>query len=248
MPYFEDPDVLQNPKKEAISKSIIFSYIDKSNPRSLEFSENMGLEAVRDLSTLVFSRFNPHSRHYVKKISEQDRPMVLNKIRSFYSGYTMFQDRYIFFENNYYVAYENGEIVAGLQASPEEWNIIEMGGIGGLFVKLLPYIPILRKIIDPGKFRFLALEAIFYDKGKAHYIPDIVETALAASNHNVALCWQDAYSEIRKDITSVGKMGVLHTFLKPGLGEVRIRFNNYSEEEKQEYRDKPAYINAYDMS
>jgi hypothetical protein len=36
--------------------------------------------------------------------------------------------------------------------------------------------------------------------------------------------------------------------MKPAIGEIRVKFNHVSEEEKKEYTEKPAYISCFDMT
>lgn len=247
MPYFNNPDILQNPGNE-MSKSIIFSYIDKENPRSADFSRQMGLESVRTLSTFIFTRFKPGQFAHVKRINEIQKSQVLKEIKKFYSGYTMFHEQYIFFENNYYVAVENGEIVAGLQANPEEWEIVEMKGLGGMFIKIIPYIPFIKKYLNPQKFKFLGIEAIWYKPGKAHYIDNIIESVLSKSKLYIALSWQDSMSELQAELVKEVRPGFLSKFFKAGHGEIQIKFISFTEKEKQEYFNKPAYLSAFDMT
>ena len=248
LPYFENPDMLQQSDSKTSGKSIIFSYIEKDNPRAINFNEQMGFVPVRTLSTILFSRFNPKQFKFVKRIEEHQKPGVLNEIKKFYSGYTMFQDQHVFFENNYFLAYEDGKIVAGLQANPEEWQIVEMGGIGGFLIKVLPYIPVFKKMINPRKFSFLAIDAIWYRDGKAHLISDIIESVLADSQRHIAIIWQDEQSNVRKELQKTRKMGFLNRFFGTHSGEVRVKFIGFTDKDKQDYFKKPAYLSSFDMT
>ncbi len=249
LPYFSNPDILQYPTTGSVSKSIIFSYIDKENPRSLEFSEQMGFVPLRTFETIIYSRFTPRQINCVKRITDEEKPFVLSELRSFYKDYTLYSNRNIFYNNSYYLAYENSEIVAGLQANHEIWQIVEMGGVSGkLLVNFLPRIPGFRKFLNPERFEFLALEGIWYKEGKAQYIADIIETVLSLKKIHVALTWQDIGSHISTDLMKAGNFGFLKYFIKAGKGEIYIKFISFDEKEKEEYFNKPAYLSAFDMT
>jgi len=249
LPYFENPDMLQGSQKKTPLRSIIYSYIDGSNPRSIEFSRQMGFERARTLRTVIYTRLHPKKFSFVQRISEPEKPVVKSKLKEFYAGYTMFHDRFIFFDDNYYLAYENDEMVAGLQANPEIWQIVEMGGISGkLVTKILPRIPGMRKYLNPDNFNFLGVEGIWYKEGKEHYIADIIETVLSDNKLHFAITWMDTGSKTLKDLEKAGRKGILSRFVKTGDGEIHIRFVSFSDSEKMEYFHKPAYLSAFDMT
>jgi len=249
LPYFDNPDLLQDPTGRTTSRSIIYSYIDAGNPRSLEFSHQMGFERVRMLRTVIYTRFRPKKFSFVKRITEPEKSDVKRRLAEFYQEYTMFHDRYIFINDNYYVVYENGEMVAGLQANPETWQIVEMEGISGkLVTKILPLIPGMRKYLNPDNFNFLGVEGIWYNEGKEHYIADIIETVLSENNLHFALTWLDPGSMVLKDLENAGRKGKLSRAVNTGDGEIHIKFVSFSEDEKMEYYNKPAYLSAFDMT
>jgi len=249
LPYFDNPDLLQDPKKTDVSRSVIYSYIDSGNQRSKEFTLQMGFEKIRIFSTLIYTRLKPRHFSYVKRISEPEKELVRNKLKEFYAAYTMFHDKYIFFDDNYYVVYENNEIAAGLQANPETWQIIEMGGFGGkILMKFLYRIPIIKKYINPESFDFLGVEGIWYKKEKAHYIADIIESVMAVKKCNIALTWQDIRSDVYKELMQEGKKGIMSRFFSSGNGEVYIKFISFNTGGKEEYFTKPAYLSAFDVT
>ena len=99
---------------------------------------------------------------------------------------------YLFKNNDYYVYKVNGKIVAGIQVFDVHWRIDAMPGLKGkLLVKLLPYIPLIKRIINPKDYQFLATEGLFWENGYESKVQELLETVLAEKNKNSMLMWFD---------------------------------------------------------
>jgi hypothetical protein len=66
-----------------------------------------------------------------------------------------------------------------LQANPVRWKIKEMQGMsGGILLKVLPYIPIVKRLIKPEKYDFLAIEGLFVKHEYEEYLYDLLDGVL----------------------------------------------------------------------
>lgn len=247
--YFENPDLLENPDAKESTPSIIYSYTEKENFRTLGFNDQMGLLPVRSFYTLLFSRFRVRAFESVSELKNEDVPEVKSLLTDFYRQYTMFSWQNLFFDHRFLVIKKDGKIVAGLQANPDLWEIHGLGGKNGKFLmKVLPLIPGIRRIFKPGSLKFLAVEGLFYLPGYENCIQLLLETACSKFDTNLIMMWFDAQSQIIADLDKTVDYGFMNKIMKRVEADVRVRFIHFSEEEKEKYRSRPAYISAFDMT
>lgn len=248
-PYFDDPDKLLSGNRESKSSSLIYAYVERENLRSWNFSQVMGFETVGKIHTSVFSRYNPKKHPMVSPIEESEKAAHLDNMREFYSGHTFFTEQNIFFGNHYLVCREKGEIIAGCQANPEVWDLVDYpGGFNMILMKYGTRLPVIRRMFDPGHQKFIAVEGIWFRKGYEKCLHPLFETACAIHGYHNALIWLDESSPVLKALQSLGKPGIISKLLKPAVGDIRVKFNNYPDEDKKVYFDRPAYISCFDMT
>lgn len=249
-PYFDEPENLLAGNKLENPSSLIYAYVERENLRSWNFTETVGFETVGNIGTTIFSRYNPVKSPNVSVIEESEKAVHLERLRDFYSDYTLFTEQNIYYGDYYMVWKENDEIVAGCQANPEVWELIDYPGsrMNQILMKYGTRLPIVRKIFDPGYQKFMAIEGIWFKEGCEKYLFDIFETACVRHGYFAAVLWLDTKSDLPEKIRSIGKLGIISKLLKPAEGDIRVKFNNYSEADKQVYHDKPAYISCFDMT
>jgi hypothetical protein len=249
LPYMENPGLLEGIGNPAGFKSLVYAYVEAHNFRSMNFSQQMGSETVRKFTTVIFSRFRPKKHAECRLVDESEYPVVLEKIKSFYAGYTLFTDENLFYEGNYHVYEENGQIVAGMQIHPEYWKILKMGGwFSNTMLHLLPWIPGVRGFFNPRKFRFLAVEGVFFLDGKEFALEKLLESACAYYKNNFAMTWMDTNSSIIKGMDRHVNYGLIAGLFERVEANVQVKFNGFSEEEKKVFYELPAYISAFDMT
>lgn len=247
--FFDNMTQLNQTGVEMKMKTLSYAYIEKKNLRSIDFSSIMGYETIREFITVEFSRFFPRRNKQVEKIKPGEKNEMLGKLNDFYKNHTLFYTDNIFYKNQYFVLRKEGEIVAGVQANCVEWEVLEMPGKNGeLIMKVVPKIPLISRLFQPHNFRFAAFEGIWYKKGHEKSLLTLFESACAILDLNVGLSWFDTESPVLKDLYNVGGLGWLNKVMAPHPAAIRVRFFDYSEKEKQEFRKQPAYISAFDMT
>jgi GNAT superfamily N-acetyltransferase len=153
-------------ESNSTSPSVLYSYIEKNNTRSFNISQKMGFQSISTLETIIFSRLCPKADNRVTRIEEVELPEILEKLESQNTHTILRTFENINYQNNCFILKENGRIVAGLQANPTRWKIVEMEGLGGkILLNILPYIPILKRLINPGKYDFFSNRRRFYGIG-----------------------------------------------------------------------------------
>jgi len=244
----ENPDKLLegNERKE---NSFVFGYIEKDNERSQQFSELGQFGTIRELCTILFSRFRPRQDPCVSRIADEDKPFVIEQLNEFYRYHTMFSTENIFFKDNYYVYWKEGEIVAGLQANPETWSIKAMTGISGrLLLDVFPRLPGLSKIINPDSFKFNAMEGIFYKEGMKDCLIPLIESACRMNGVHFGITWLDTGSPLLKTLDSINKYGIINRFFRRIPGDIKIKFLQMDEKDIRIFRENPAYISCFDTT
>jgi len=249
-PYFEEPDNMLAGHSKEKPASIIYAYVERENLRSWNFTETVGFETVGHICTTLFSRYSPKKHPNVSVIKSSDKENHLRSLKEFYSGYTFYTEQNIYFGDYYLVWEENGEILAACQANPEVWELIDYPGsrMNKVLMKYGTRLPIIRKMFDPGYQKFIAVEGIWYKEGCEKYLFDIFETACAMHGYFNVVIWLDPKSPVVNKVRSIGRLGIISKLLKPAEGDIRVKFNNYTEEDKKLYYENPAYISCFDMT
>ncbi len=247
--FFDDPNQLDKDLDIDQSGCLVYAYVERENLRSWDFTEMIGFETVGRINTSFFSRFNPKKDPHVQSLDEVDKQHILTELREFYKEYTFFAEQNIFFDDNYLVWKVDGEIVAGCQANPEVWKLVDYPGFfNKLFLKVLIRLPILSRRFDPGYLKFIAIEGIWHKEGYENCLLPLFESACSLHNLYLAIIWLDEKSPLFTTIHQLGKLGIINRFIKPAQGDIRVKFINWGEQDKNYYHEQPAYISCFDMT
>jgi len=230
--------------------SVLYAYIEKENIPSMQMSGRMGYETVRQISHTYFSRFFPKSYPRITGIRDDEKPLVLEKIRNFYRDYTLFQEEPLFYKDRYLVyRNEKENIVAGVQFLPVNWEMIEIRGVTGwVFRKIFPLLPFLRRLYDGLRFRFAGFEGLFYEEGYEKVVPQLFEVALHRCGLSLGMIWYDTRSPLAAMMRCIPHKGFFSWLVKPVPAEVRMRFLNMSSGDSRLYYEKPVYISTFDLT
>jgi hypothetical protein len=212
-------------------------------------SSRVGYETVRILCNEYFSRVFPRVDPGVARITEDEKDLIRQQLAEFYKDFTFYTEDYLFYQNHYFVYRVDGNIVAGVQANPVEWEITEMPGVSGkIFKILMPYIPYVRRLFNPRKFSFVSLDAIFYTEGFAHLLIPLFESVLALQGVHTAITWHDKESPVLHTIRSLPRLGIFRKLTSVKPVDIRMRFNNLSDKEIEQFYKNPAYMLAFDAT
>jgi len=244
-------------KKEAIAyvertitpPFFFYSYIEETNQRSLAISKKDGYQPIGALEAVLFSRLYPKQNAKFSRLPPTEYPQMLLQLQATYQNYTLVQPDRIFYEQNYFVLKENDEIVAGVQANPVAWHIIHMPGLTGKIVmKVLPYVPVLNRLINPQNHQFLALEAVYVKPGREKELLTLLKSTLAHFGYTSALLMLDVNCPLRQLLKSLGSLGLMHALNKSIYTQVMVKTNGITEEEIKSYPEQPIYASAFDFS
>ncbi len=247
LPYMREPALLIPEEYDPKKKNLVYGYIESFNFRSLNFSAQSGSVTIRKFNTLIFTRIKLKSNNNCRRLEKNELESFKPLVKEFYKDHSFYTEDNMFFDGNYFAFIENGEVLAGLQVHPEAWKIVEMPGwTNKLLLNVAPLLPGIRKIFDPKDFKFLALEGIYYKEGHESLLQDLVESVCKHFETHFALIWADNQSPLYEALVNNIDFGVIGKSFDRSEVEIRVQFNNFTEEEKKDFYERPCYISAYD--
>ncbi len=247
LPYIERPSMFGE-DYDPEEKSLVYGYVERGNFRSMNFSGQMRAVTVRKYQTFVFSRFVFDKSDGFRRLKSEELPEMKKRIQQFYKDYKLFTGDNLFINNNYFVLERKGEIIAGAQVHPEFWRILEMRAKFSKFLlRILPCLPYVRNYFNPERFRFLAVEGIWYKEGHEQELNKLFENICNHFKTHFAMTWVDTECDLFHKLEQHLDCGFTGSAFGKNEVDVRITFNNFSVDEKKEFFEKPAYISAYDM-
>jgi hypothetical protein len=220
------------------SQAYCYAYIDAKNVRSKWMSETFGFQTKAYLNTQTFSRVFPKAAANLRK--EKIEGQVFQTIESHYSHYSAYFTH--FFENGtvYTLCDDKGERLAFAQFHQVRWEIQRLPGkLGGLQVKLLPYIPFLRQLIQPKEHTFLVPDVVCNPSGNIADVSRLFEAVLAQEKLNTMLWWNDTRDLLYQKAQQTFKWGLLHQIIGVAKVDVVVRGDFEPKE--------PVFIAAFDM-
>jgi len=247
-PVAKNPSVLRG-EEEPGRPAIIYGLIEQENLRSMNFSAQMGMETVGEVSNFIFSRLRPKASAGLEVLSEVDIPEMKSRLKAFYRDYMLFFPEQLFRNQSYYVIRHDGNIVAGVQAYQVCWQVMDFGSaLANRLAKWGRHIPWIRKRIDPEGIRLQAFDGIFCEPGHEAELHKLLESVLARTDSYVGMIMADKSSSLYQLFGDEAHLGPLHRVLGSFTSDVRVRFINIGEELKQSFIDRPTYIPTYDNS
>lgn len=233
----------------AESKSFFWAFIDPENNRSLNMADRFKFETIGQFKTFGFSRFFPKVQPKVERLKAVDKAEVLQQIKTFYQHHALFSEVHLFKHDDYFVYRHEGKIVAGVQVYKVHWKIEAMPGLKGkVMVKVLPYIPILNRIINPKNYRFLATEGLFWEDGHEDKIEKLLEGVLHSTGHQSLLIWVDIKDKKLISGLKSQKLGWIQRVKSDNTIDVLGRFNRFPESVQSKIINSPKYISGFDTT
>lgn len=236
-------------RKDEKDPAIFYAVVEAKNIRSLSVVESVHYENISLVRTVGFNRLFPQKNEHVERaVDPPTREEILIKLEAFYEGHGFLNFDTLFIDDNYFVYRENGEIVAGIQAHKALWVISHLPGkVGNFIVKWAPKIPLIRRIINPKRFEFIALEGLYFQPKKMDQFFRLVEHVISEFGVYSALWWYDQTSPHYAFFRNSNKMGLLNKFVKDSDSLVMASFENMSEEQIEIIRKMPTYVSSYDF-
>jgi GNAT superfamily N-acetyltransferase len=228
------------------SPYVLYSYIEENNTKSLRISEHKGFHSLATLSTTLFTRISPKKNNRLEKLKVSETDEMVALLENSFKDYTLKNFENINYQNNYFVIRNGGEIVAGLQANPVLWKIVEMQGLGGkIIMNLLPNLPIMKKIFNPNAYDFLAIEGVYFKQGFEHELYPLIEGILNHFSIYSALFQLDTNDSLNNIFKQNGNLGILNAMKKDFKTHVMVKSKGI---EKLKNEGEIVYVSSFDFT
>ncbi len=225
------------------SAELMYAYIDPRNERSLWMSEQFNFKTVATIATQTFSRVEPKHEPNVKKLSGSYLEEAKQKISEHFTKHQLFFEKHTYNDSPMYGYFEADELVALVKVYHANWIIERLPGpSGGFLTTAIPYLPWLRKIIQPKKHNFLVFESLWYKPSHSTKIEKLMEGALYCENRNSAIWWVDEKDAVYNDNKDVINWGLLHKL--NGVSKVSLVVKS---NKKLEASSAPYFVTGFDF-
>lgn len=220
-----------------------YAYIDPANQRSLWMSENFKFETIGKIATQTFSRTNPkkQSVEKINNVTEEIRVLI----EQTYSNDQFYTDVQWSKGPFYVLRNDQNELVACSRFYTARWQFERLPGkMGALLTKLIPFIPLIRKIVRPKDHSFIVPEAVVVKNNDPKLLSKLFEGMLSAENKNLILWWTDYKQPIYKSTVNKVNWGLLNKIT--GVHEVNVVTRRKSRDNEAP-TDSPVYTVGLDF-
>lgn len=244
-----NPEVLKLLEPGENHQYLLYNCLEAYNQRSENIIRKAGYEHIRSAATFPFSRINPRKHEGFDRAKPWEKEIVEKLLCDFYKPCSLYTLDYANGKGQYFVMRKNGAITAAVNAQAGTLYVVELPELWGWFMfKVIGRLPVMRRIFSPGTLHFVGMDALYYKPGHVADLVKLMESVLAEFKRNVSLSWIDIDSSIYRDLKNHGHLGILNTVFKGKPVKIYARFSNYSEEEKDVFRNTPAYLTSIDLS
>jgi RimJ/RimL family protein N-acetyltransferase len=224
-----------------------YAYIEGSNIRSQKAAQFIGYDPVRNFKTILFSRLFPKKNSNVRRYKTAEKPIILNQLKSFYKNHGFVHFTNTFHKDNYFILEREGQIVAGVQAYPVEWKILDMPGFTGkLIMNIVPKIPILGRLFQPKQHRFLVFDSLFCESGKEQDLIQLLEATLAEMQHYSGLLWLDTKDKLFINLEALNQWGLLDKVEGKLPVTTIAKIHHLPKDKIEQFKQMPMYIAGFD--
>lgn len=203
-----------------------YAYIDPKNVKSVWMSENLGFKKVGNLQTQTFSRSKPTKKIQLEKWEKAD--LISHFIEEKFGDRAHFVQHLVDSHQVYVARNDAGEICAFGRFHEVNWEIERLPGKAGkLLVKLLPFLPVFRKIIRPSQHQFLVLDSFWVQDNSAELAQHFLESALQIQHQHLVFWWVDEREELYQALSKSVSWGIFQKIM--GENSVHIVERSHSD-------------------
>ena len=217
-----------------------YAYIEADNSRSMLMSKRFGFKPYTHIISRSFSRLAPKLNKNVSFSSNWSE--ISDHVRKQYHQYDSYfeapvsQPPFVVLRDN------EGAILAYARFTKVAWRIHRLPGIlGGVLVKIVPYIPLLNRLIKPKKHLFLTPD-IVSGISNAAQLQELFSGALALYDVKSMIWFIDPNDPVYKSVKQGFSWGVLDRII--GVKKINIMQRNAV----RSYSEKhPFFVSAFDL-
>jgi len=206
----EEVNMLMNGKGLNVHGDLLlYAYIDSQNKRSKRLIDEFGFHIVGQFNVITFSRLFPVNSKQLEISVESDQDMIFSSLTSFYKNSQLVTFENLFRRGAYFFIKENGVMICGVQVVADQWDIMEMPGLGGrLLMNFIPNIPVLNRLFSTA-YKFVLLEMVFCQEGYEKNLSELFESVLNHFKVYTGILCIDPRSKAYRMVKSIN-LGITH--------------------------------------
>ncbi|MEN9399656.1 MAG: hypothetical protein RL632_757 [Bacteroidota bacterium] len=217
-----------------------YAYIDPRNERSKWMSENFGFRVAGHLVTQSFSRVSPKSSKTLRKLDDWN--LMSTKVRQEFSKHTHYDEAHISNPPFYVLLDEKGDQLAGAHVMTVRWQIERLpGNYGAVLTKLIPFIPFLRKLIQPKNHQFIVPDCVWTKHNDPQLLQELFSAILHEEKLNLMLWWTDEKDALYQNVKNKVQWGLFHQLVGAAPVDVVVLDNERKD------ATSPFFVKGWDM-
>lgn len=230
---------------EATRPTICYGYIEADNSRSLNTAEKVGYQRIATLRAELFSRLSPVDSARVEPLG--DRRGFADTLRDRYRSHALVDLDQSFEPASYWILSEGDRILAGAQIEPRRWTVTSLGGgVLDLVLQTLPYLPVAKRYLRGGDFRFLAVSNVFAADDAGDAALELIEAMLARRGLHAAMWIADIACPVAEQVRAAGSFGALQRLARGSEIYVMAGSANVEDDAQAELRSRPVLVSPLD--
>ncbi len=221
-----------------------YAYIDPRNVKSLWMSENFGFKTVGKIATQSYSSID---KLKTKRVQMDAQPTEIpQEIDSHFRVQNFYFTEQLEKGEHFSIRNEAGELIAFAKATSAHWQIKRLPGkMGGTLVKLIPFLPLISRLVKPKSHRFVTVEAVYIKDNIPQVLKELFDGILAHSGRRIIFWWVDETDDLYRSVHAKIKWGILHKLI--GVNQVNLVKRSLAGRSNQQRTNKVNYTSGFDF-
>ncbi|CAG5086350.1 GNAT family N-acetyltransferase [Parvicella tangerina] len=231
---------VKNYRKTLQEPTVVYAFIEAKNTRSVAVGDYFDPLSLGYFSPIYFSRFFPKKIEFTcndKKVFHEYYPD--KKLLNF--EYARPSDK-----NASYCSLLLDNRYAAVRYYPVSWEVLDYPSNNWLMKKLLPNIPVIRKLVEGKELNFIAVDALSWDSDEL--LLKVFEQILAENKLNKLFVFADLKDERFKALRDSKSLGFMSKIQKPPRIGIQLFFHDCNDTIKDEIKKYPVEVRGFDVT
>lgn len=217
-----------------------YAYVDPRNTKSLNLVKQFRFEHDRTILTQSFSRRRLKKNPNLCNLIWEE---IAGQVQDVFGQYSYFHTETTS-AGPIFGLKKGGRLVAFAKVTLAEWEFKRLPGrYGKVVMKVLPFVPVFRKLLNVKRHAFIVPEAVWVENNDSALLEELFSALLAHYERQVIMWWVDAEEPLYKQTNNNISWGLLDALL--GVHEVHLM--RRKREQNEERSKAPAYICGIDF-
>lgn len=242
-----EESLAQSMQHDDDQQMVYYSQIESSNIRSYTSFLRAGYEPLTTFHTLTYSRTWPKWHQRVERLPYIERLEIIQRLNALYHDVILTDFVHSVQCHQYHIIRdEQGEIVAGVQASMHHWYLEHMPGLGGwLTLNVLPWLPLIGRQVQRD-MHFLKLGNLYMAPGHTHDLEALISHVLNAHQVCTGMVYMHKLSPMYDVLVNGIGLGLVHSLTGPTEVKYMVHTTRTSDKLCAMIASRPVHLNMMD--